>query len=329
MGTCEKSVAFTVEEVFDAKIEDLGRFGFEYQGINRGGVSDAFSARVANRLVGNQEDAAVIEITDSEFVIVAQQPLLVAVTGAVATVLIDGDVTASQWCALRVPSGRKLAIEAPSVGYRTYLAISGQIQADELFGSVSDLPSLAFSNRLSVGDRIAVGGSDACSVDAAAASTMPMAKACAAFIRQRLNAHEALGILSTAEAELFVDFPAICANSFMVSPMSNAVGVRLTGVTPQRAMEKELVSRGVPIGAVEIPSDGEVIVLLRSRMITAGYAVPALICAADLDVLGQLRPGESVRFTMISEAQARRALTIQRALIACCESVRREGAAEE
>lgn len=100
---------------------------------------------------------------------------------------------------------------------------------------------------------------------------------------------------------------------FTVAHPSNNVGLRLGGPTADRR-PPELVSRGVPIGAIEMPAAGEgLLVLLRARMLTAGYPVPAVVASVDHPLLGQVGPGERIRFRLVERAEALRLLRAQHA----------------
>lgn len=288
-----------VVESFGALLQDLGRTGHEKGGINRSGASDTFSSRFANLVVGNTPDAACVEITGTGFSIDTDVALTIAVTGARATVWLDGDVRLPQWEAVTVPAGVRIRLDPPSDGYRSYLAIAGGIRAERFFDSVSPLPAFGFRNAVEAGDVLLPG---------TAAVGPPVDRGAAALARpfvERLAAAPLIGVLETVQTAMFSGMERLWENEFVMSGRSNAVGARFTGNTPVRSDHRELVSRSVPIGSVEIPSEGELIALLRGRLITAGYPVPAVIAKADLDLAAQLAPGAVVRFDRIEETEAR------------------------
>ena len=296
--------AVRVVDSFGAVVQDLGRFGHEHGGINRSGATDTFSSRFGNLAVGNVPDAPCIEITGTSFALECLDDVVLAVTGAVAEVRVDGGIRVPQWEAIDLPRGSLVEITAPVAGYRSYVAVAGGVRAQELFGSVSPLPAFQFENPMGAGAEFAVGDaqvkSPACRGVAAHA---------AAFVERLRSSGRLIGVLETTQTVLFEGMERLYDRAYVMSARSNAVGARFNGDTPVRSDATELVSRGVPIGSIEIPSAGELIALLRGRLITAGYPVPAVIAKADIDFVAQLHPGEAVRFERIEEDEARRRLT--------------------
>lgn len=291
--------ALRVVESFGAVLQDQGRVGHEQGGVNRSGASDVFSSRFANLVVGNPAHAPVVEITGAAFAVVTAAPVVVAVTGARAGVLIDGDVRVPQWEALALPAGVRLDIAAPSAGYRTYLAVAGGIAGERLLGSVSPLPSAAFVNAVEAGEALTL-------ADAAVGAPAPRgAVVLARPLVDRIDRAGEIGILETTQTAMFEGMGRLYSEEFTMSGRSNAVGARFDGATPVRSDPRELISRSVPIGSIEIPSAGELIALLRGRLVTAGYPIPAVITKADIDVVAQLAPGTKTRFARIDESEAR------------------------
>lgn len=292
------TAAVRVVDAFAATVQDLGRTGYEQLGVNRSGASDTFSARAANILVGNAVDAPLLEIADSAFAFETEDEVVVAVTGARAEVTVDGTVRLPRWEAIRIPASRILRIAAPEAGYRTYLAFAGGVQADTLLGSVSPLPARSFDNPVPAGTRLEIGPRRGAPLPRGAGESL-------APLAEQLLSRSTIAVMQTAQAAMFADMARLYTEPFTMSPRSNAVGARFDGATPVRVDDTEITSRSVPIGSVEIPSSGELIALLRGRLITAGYPIPAVIARADLDAVAQLRPGAVVRFAPIDEDAAR------------------------
>jgi biotin-dependent carboxylase-like uncharacterized protein len=297
MPTVLGTTTVRVIESFGALVQDLGRVGHEKLGVNRSGASDVFSARAANLLAGNAPDAPLVEITDSRFIFEAEQTVTVAVTGARSSIVLDGEIRLPAWEPLTVPAGTRLDIAPPTQGYRVYVAFSGAVRAENLLGSVSPLPARGFENPVSPGGLLEVG-------TPANPPLRPGAAAHLAPLIDRLLNPGRIGVLQTAQAEVFDRMERLYAKSFSMNPRSNAVGARFDGETPVRRDTTEITSRSVPIGSVEIPAAGELIVLLRGRLITAGYPIPAVIARAAIDAVAQLRPGGAVRVERILHQEA-------------------------
>lgn len=297
--------ALVVERAGLAEIQDLGRPGFAGIGIAVNGAADHRSARTANILVGNREEAPLVEITGSEFAVTARTDLLLAVTGATDTVLVDG-YRQPAWETLCLAAGSRIRVPYPASGFRSYLAVNGDIQADRALTSVSPDPLLGVGTRLFAGDTLTFFSQYA---------EQPSAEYGRLF---RLGARRpvlrgAVEVRVTEGPDLsrLVLGAAALDTYFRVRPQSNHVGLRLeSGPIAQNCLQ-EIPSRGVPIGAVEVPPNGGIIILLRGRLVTAGYPVVAVVTSESLDLLGQVRPGADVRMTFCDVDAARVMLCAQ------------------
>jgi allophanate hydrolase subunit 2 len=200
-----------------------------------------------------------------------------------------------------VAAGSTVAIQPAAGGARSYLAVNGEIAATAVLGSVAPDPTLGIGRRLAAGDVVAV-GSRFRSLDHPY-SRIPLFRlgAPATAVSGRLavdvtpgpDAHEFDGRLD--------DGP---ERTFSVSPQSDTIGLRLTGPAPRRTQAHEILSHGVPIGAVEAPPGGGLIVLLRGRFVSAGYPIVAIATATAIDRLGQVRPGDELSFRIRTVADA-------------------------
>lgn len=283
------SLTLKITEPGVSHVTDLGRYGYAHIGIQTHGAVDQVSARVANILVGNPDAAPVIEamsIMAMEFE--TSTTSLVAVTGMAGDVTIDGLSVPLCQPFLTWP-GARVRIWPGTVGVRAYVAVHGQIQATAFLGSVARDALTGSGRELARGDLIGVAGSDVTHVP-----TLPLFRLecpIAAY------GHDwRLDILPGLELDEFPDFrPRIESMPLTVGTNSDHIGVRLEGQAFTRSVDKEIVSRGVPLGALEIPPVGGLIVLLRGRPMTAGYPVPAVVARSSHHLLGQLRPGDTVR----------------------------------
>lgn len=268
-----------------AVIQDLGRPGHGGQGIAVGGASDRGSAQMANVLVGNAADAPLLECTGSATSLRFTADTLVAVTGAVMRPTVAGRLVPT-WEPMIVEAGATLVLPAPDRGWRTYLAVAGGLEGPRLFGSVAPDAMLGVGRRLTAGDQLAL-------------------HSCACGFRHPYLVHPLfrLGVRrpswpSTAEVyvtpgpELDEFDEATLRGPWEVSPNSDHVGLRAEGPAPARTGDTEILSRGVPVGAVEVPPSGGLLILLYGRLVTAGYPVPYVATTVSLDTLGQVRPGD-------------------------------------
>lgn len=289
----------TVERVGHACLQDLGRPGWCAVGLGGNGASDGYSAKVANTLVGNSVTAPVVEVTASAFSFSADRHVLIAVTGAAEQVLVDGQPQPA-WEVLVVEPGRRVRVDAPRRGLRSYLAFNGRLDATAVLGSVAPDPLLGVGEQLRAGDRLHLHTSF--ETFDHPHLRIPVFRLGAS--RPCLSRTIVVDVTQGPDSTEFAEHALERASPYQVSMHSDYVGLRLLGETPSRSVDTEILSRGVPVGAVEVPPAGGLLVLLRGRLVTAGYPVVGVATAASVDRLGQARPGDSVVFRGCSTVEA-------------------------
>ncbi|WP_309229482.1 MULTISPECIES: biotin-dependent carboxyltransferase family protein [unclassified Blastococcus] len=269
-----------------ATVQDLGRPGRAAIGVTRSGAADAASAALANRLVGNRPEAALLEVTAGGLRLRAGRTVLVAVTGAPLPVAVDGR-PAPFAAPMTLPPGAVLSLGTPWAGLRSYLAVRGGIDVPPVLGSrstdtLSGLgpPPLTAGTLLPVGDLAA----DEPVVDVAPVGPPPD--------------RPVLRVLPGPRRDWLDDaaWAALTTQEWAVAADSDRVGLRLTGPRLARAREGELPSEGLVAGAVQVPPDGAPVLFLADHPVTGGYPVLAVVVTADLPLAAQLRPGDGVRF---------------------------------
>ena len=294
--------ALRVERAGQATVQDLGRPGYGAIGVAVNGAVDQHAARVASLLVGNAENAALVEVTGSELVLRVEDDVLVAVTGAAREVLVDGH-PAPAWEPLLLAAGSVLGVPVAATGYRSYVAVNGAIRADRVLGSVAPDRLLEVGTRLSAGDRL--------EVESRYAGTRPDDLAGLFRLGVRPAAYPLIvrvPVTVGPDLDRLVLGAAALDQPLRLLPQSDEVGLRF-GCTPvERTRSEEILSRGVPLGAVEVVPDGGLIILMRGRLVTAGYPVVAVVTTEGLDRLAQVRPGDEVRLEVVDVAAARAAL---------------------
>ena len=273
-----------------ATVQDLGRPGLAELGISRSGAFDRAALRLANRLVGNDESAAAIEFTLGGLVLRLPGAATIAFTGAYCE--LSGHP--GGWnAALSCPAGTVISAAAPLTGLRSYLAVRGGLAVAAVLGSratdtLSGLgpPALRPGMRLPVGDIAAGEPRDLCGSAGPEAGTAALRLAAG----PRANWFEPDSV-----GRLF-------DSAWRVLPDSNRIGTRLAGPALQLRPDAERLGAELPSeptlpGAVQVPPDGQPIVLGPDAPVTGGYPVIAVLPDADLGLLGQLRPGAALRFT--------------------------------
>lgn len=296
-----------------AFLQDLGRPGLERLGIAVNGASDQYSARVANTLVGNAVTAPLVEITAGELAFTADRPVLLAVTGAEAAVTVAGRPR-PQWQAVSVDAHETVSIRDLRGGLRSYLALHGALDAPLWAGSCAPDSLLQIGTRLEREATIEL-VSDFAGVEHPTFG-MPLFQldvARPAFARGAWTIDVTPGIHADEFRSPMAD---LCAGTYVVQSESNHVGLRLDGAPPERSAATEVLSKGVPVGALEVPGPtDDLILLLRGRLVTAGYPVIAVATTTAQSLLGQARPGQALRFRERAIEQATHAIRAQRAYL--------------
>ncbi|HZN20645.1 MAG TPA: biotin-dependent carboxyltransferase family protein [Micromonosporaceae bacterium] len=284
-------------------VQDLGRPGWAHLGVPRSGALDAPALRLGNRLVGNPEPAAGLEVTLTGCTLVLRAGRVVAVTGAPAQVTVDGRPVASG-AAVRVPAGSVLRVGPAREGVRSYLAVAGGIAVPPVLGSRStDTFSGLGPAPLRDGDLLPLG-------DPPAGEVSPVEEPGEGSVRRLCSAGfvgaepacepgpARVRLLPGPRADWFTEEAVgmLDGASYTVGVNSNRVAARLAGQGLTRAVAGELPSEGVVLGAVQVPPDGQPLVFLADHPTTGGYPVVAIVEPADLPLLAQARPGATVTF---------------------------------
>lgn len=275
-------------------VQDLGRVGRSRYGLPVNGALDQYSARIANVLCGNDERVPLLEITALDFACTPSTDILVAVTGAPARLTVDG-TPRPQWEPVSVRAGETLRVTDIRVGLRVYLAVLGSFEADFLQGSCAPDTVLGFGPALRAGAELTL--RTACPPLDHPYSRIPLFRLRAPAAR--FTAGWTIDVTDGPDRAEFGDSVSrLYGTPFTVSPQSNHIGLRLRtdAPLPRRTTGGEVLSRGVSVGAVEVPTGDELLVLHRGRGVTAGYPVLAVVTATGLALLGQVRPGQTVRF---------------------------------
>jgi antagonist of KipI len=289
-----------VIEVVDAgrwtTIQDRGRPGLEPFGIPPGGAADWFAARVANALVGNQPDAALLECTATGPTLRFDVDRVVAVTGGRA-------VSAADWQAVRVARGSTLAIGTIAPGLRSYVAIRGGIDVPVVLGSRSFCQLGTFgggSGRpLAAGDRLPIGQ---------IVGHEPVLEPWPAGHRLPLRGPWEVRVIAGPQTDAFDGdaLERLGATACRVTPEIDRMGLRLE--TPGlRLQSGEILTVPMTAGAIQVTPSGGLIVLHVDHQTSGGYPVIATVITADLPLLAQARPGDTVRFRSVNMEEAARA----------------------
>ncbi|WP_406328427.1 biotin-dependent carboxyltransferase family protein [Streptomyces sp. NBC_00203] len=270
-------------------VQDQGRPGHAHLGVPRSGALDAPAAALANRLVGNPSEVAVLETTLNGCALRPRSAITVAVAGAPCPVTVDGRPAA--WGApVRVPAGALLDVGHARAGLRSYVAVSGGVAVDPVLGSRStDLLSGLGPPPLTDGMVLPLGRPAALH---ARVDVVPHAAPPAELVlRVTLGPRDDWFTASAVRV--------LTTRAYRVSSASNRIGLRTEGPSLERAVSGELPSEGMVLGAVQVPPDGRPVVFLADHPTTGGYPVIAVVRPTDLPAAAQAVPGTPVRFVAV------------------------------
>jgi KipI family sensor histidine kinase inhibitor len=285
-------------------IQDLGRWGQQDRGVPVAGPMDPVSHRLANIVVGNRPDAATIEVTVLGPELRIEREITLAVAGADLSATLD-----RQEVKLNVPihgrPGSVLRFGARRQGARAYVGVAGGIDVRSVLGSrATHVPSGmgGLDGRpLAAGDRLGL---------TALAEATPVAVA-EAMAQWAGGAR--LRVLAGPQDDFFetAAWHALERSRFTVTPKSNRMAYRLTGVTIERPSDREMISDAAFMGGLQVPPAGDPILLMADRQTTGGYPQIATVITADLPLAAQMAPGDWVEFTMCTRREALAALIAQ------------------
>jgi biotin-dependent carboxylase-like uncharacterized protein len=282
-------------------VQDRGRFGFQQMGVPLSGTLDAFSAQIANLLVGNPPESAVLEITILGPRLCALTALGVALCGAEMDFFIN-DVPANRWEAIQVDTGDIITIGQAKSGCRGYLAVGGGIDVPVVMGSRSTYVGASLGGYqgrcLRQGDVLRVGPR----------KPAPQGRR---FPDDWIPAYPpeiSLRVIPGPQDDFFDDALEILFQSaFMVTPKADRMGYRLQGpaLPIKEGMPQSIISEPTMPGGIQIPADRQAIILLVEQTV-GGYAKIGTVITPDLSRLAQATPGDTLRFQRISLKDAHR-----------------------
>lgn len=292
-------------------VQDLGRFGWQHLGVGTAGALDAYAHTLANMLVDNPANAATLEITLTGPRLTLQQACTIALCGAQIDARCDGQTIP---CArpVQLPAGSTLTLGACRTGTRTYLAAAGGIDVPECMHSRSTDLRGGFGGlagrALRAGDHLPLRPSPL--PDLTAPRIVPW------WIDDALNAAHNAPIRLLPGADALASPDTLLATRWKISAQSNRQGLRLQGPALQLVNNDERISAPVAPGTVQLPPDGQPIVLLADAQTHGGYPCIGHVIRADRPRLAQLRPGDTFHFVAVTPQQAQQAWQAQQHMLA-------------
>jgi antagonist of KipI len=275
-------------------VQDLGRTGGQAHGIGVSGAMDAFALQVGNLLVGNARGDAALEVAMGGLRVRCLEDRLVAVCGADPGALADGRPVPA-WKSVRVRKGQEIVFSFPRAGVWSYLAVEGGIAVEAVLGSKST------DSRAGLGGfkGRALAAGDA--VEAGAPAGAGEGRALAAANVPDYASPATVGVIPGPQEEMFPEdaVRAFFSNPYEVTSQSDRMGYRLRGPALRPRDRADILSEAVAFGSIQVPADGQPIVLMADRQTTGGYAKIATVISTDLPRVAQVRPGGKLAFRAV------------------------------
>lgn len=299
-------------------LQDSGRYGMQAGGMQVSGVMDYPAALLANLLVGNKVDfatnpfgapmAAVLESTFAGPELEFQQDALVVVTGGVPQLQLDGHAVAP-YKALVVRQGQRLKVVSQKQGMRAYIAVAGGIEVPEVQGSRSTNLKLKLGGwqgrKLLAGDILPMGKPEADSRKMLAGQlVLPQAQEICAGLQEKLSQQEPLviRIIPGPQQEYFSsqELEKFAQEIYTISNDVDRMGYRLEGRPVEKKLQQDLITDGIVFGSIQIPPNGQPIIMLADHQTTGGYPKIATVATVDLPLLAQAMPGQKIQFAFVT-----------------------------
>lgn len=280
------------------QLQDAGRFGVRHLGVTQGGALDWVAMHWANWLLGNPLGATVVEVALGGFCVVAEQDCVLALAGADLDACVD-DQPLAPWRSFALAKGQRLTLKQPKVGVRAYLAAPGGFLGEEVLGSCATVVREALGGIDGQGAALARNQALAFTGSSAPLREVPHAL-CPQFApKPVLDLVMGAQIGEFSGTSLFEAFN----REWTLDSRADRMGIRLLG--PQLVYQgAPMISEGIPLGAVQVPPDGQPIVLLNDRQTIGGYPRLGALTPLALAQLAQCMPGAVVRFRAVVQDEA-------------------------
>ncbi|RZK81823.1 MAG: biotin-dependent carboxyltransferase family protein [Pedobacter sp.] len=274
-------------------IQDLGRYGYQKDGMIVCGAMDIMALRIGNILLGNAEGEAGIELTVIGGAFIFEDDQLIAITGAELNATVDG-IFVSNWKPIFVKKGQVLAFGKNELGCRAYLIVAGGFVLTEVLSS--------YSTYL----RAAIGGWEGRALKSG--DMIPFKKQYTHGLK-KFNwladlktypdlTQRRIRFVSGPHADLFT---VALSGEYKITNNSDRMGFRLDGLALlQKQPVAEMLSTAVTFGTIQVPPDGQPIVLMADHQTTGGYPIIGQVISVDLPLLAQKKPGDAITFAMVS-----------------------------
>lgn len=281
-------------------IQDIGRANYQKYGISASGAMDKLSLRIGNIIVGNNDDEAAIEITFKGPKLKFLESGIIAITGADMGAKLNDELV-PLWTSIKVNKGDYLTFSfATGFGCRAYIAIAGGIDVPIVIGSKSTSLRSGFGGvdgkALQAGDIISIGRSGCASIG----RVFPLE------YRPNFGEDRPMRFILGPQADEFteVELEKFCISSYKILNESDRMGFRLEGAAILHKVGPDIISDYITMGSIQIPGNGQPIILMAECQMTGGYTKIGVVIDVDLPYLAQKKPGDTIHFERIDIEEA-------------------------
>lgn len=297
-------------------VQDAGRTGYQEFGVPVSGAMDPLAMKVANLLLDNDENEAVLEVTLLGPKLVFEEAACICVTGGNLQPALDGK-PARMYTALAVQPGQALTFAGPKTGCRAYIAFAGGLDIAPAMGSRSTYLKAKIGGyqgrKLEKGDALALRVPNAVLPNMERRTiTPPDLSAKTRTLQVVMGPQD--DMFTAAGVQTFLSTPYTVTNQF------DRMGCRLDGAKVEHVTDGNIISDGISFGAVQVPSEGKPIVMLADRQTVGGYTKIATVISADFETIAQAKAGDTIRFVKVSVTQAQNQYLSQKRYLAALKA---------
>ncbi|MEC0281604.1 5-oxoprolinase subunit C family protein [Terribacillus saccharophilus] len=296
--------------------QDLGRTGYQEYGVVVAGAMDDFSLQIANLLVGNRRDDAGLEVTMMGPVLKVLEDSVIAITGGNLSPRVNGK-PAPMWKSFEVKEGQLVEFGQPMEGIRSYISVAGGFDLPVVMGSGSTFLKAkigGLNGRALEKEDILYGNEDVHAVTGRSLHYDEIPK---------YQKEVAVRVILGPHQDAFTDeaIKTFLSSNYEITPQSDRMGFRLKGPELTHKTTADIISEAIPLGGIQVPANGQPIILMADRQTTGGYTRIATVISTDISLLAQAAPGAVVRFEEVGMDEAQELYLKKQKLISVLEKV--------
>ena len=285
-------------------VQDLGRFGYQRLGVPAAGAMDQFAIKIGNRLLLNSDKAAALEATFMGPSIKAISDTIIAITGGDLGATLNGK-SLPMWESISLKEGDTISFEGPRAGIRAYISVTGGIDVPLIMESRSTYLRSNIGGYL--GRPLQQG--DILSSNTSNEEVVKGRKVSADIVPSYGGNVTLRVVLGPQDVEFTGDGINTFLNSeYVVTPQMDRMGIRLEGTEIKHREKADIISDGIMFGSIQIPGNGQPIIMMADRQTTGGYTKIATIISIDIPKIAQAQPGDKIQFDKVTVEDAQNLL---------------------